>query len=281
MKARTMPSWWLVIGSRENWGTAFLSKGIWGLKDSQRHRRIWEELSSGDKIVFYATKPVGGIIGYGTVVTKFRQDTPLWPEEMKKGSAIWPYRFEFDVSYLIPKDKWDKDRLVLDELKNIVRGGFQRITESMGMKIISILNAAEGKKEDVSPISLHDEIKRKLVEIGRIQKFVAQSEYTTNGARLDVVWRRVEQGVPTYVFEVQVGGDLYHAIGKLKHAFDLWNSNIFLIVGEEDIPKARELLAGTYHEISNRIKLIELQKVEELFRLKKAYHDFEEAIGII
>jgi len=30
----------------------------------------------------------------------------------------------------------------------------------------------------------------------------------------------------------------------LKHGFDLWNSNIFLIVSDEDIPKARELLTA-------------------------------------
>lgn len=98
--------------------------------------------------------------------------------------------------------------------------------------------------------------------------------------KLDVVWRRVEKGSPTYVFEVQVGGDLYHAIGKLKHAHDLWNSNIFLITTKNDVAKARELLSGTFHEIERKIRVIEIEKINELFKLKKAYKDFEEQLGI-
>jgi predicted RNA-binding protein len=278
-----MSNWWLVVGKPENWQIALLSKGIWGLRDSARHRMIWEELSAGDNLVFYATRPVGGVIGYGVVVTKFRQDTPLWPEEVKQAKVIWPYRFEFDVKSLIPQDRWEKGKLKIDELRALVRGGFQPLRESIGMKVAS--NLEEGKPtpsviETQTP-SPHDEIKKKLVEIGRIRRFVAESEYQVDGTRLDVVWRRIERGAPTYVFEVQVGGDLYHALGKLKHAYDLWNSNIFLIAKEEDIPKANELLTGTYHEIGDRVKLIELQKIEELFRRKKAYHDFEEALGII
>jgi hypothetical protein len=101
-----------------------------------------------------------------------------------------------------------------------------------------------------------------------------------DGTRLDVVWRRLEQAVPAYVFEVQVGGDLYHALGKLKHANDLWNSNIFLIVGDGDLPKAKTLLSGTFHEIQSKVKLIGLGKIDELFKLKKAYRDFETGLGI-
>jgi len=92
------------------------------------------------------------------------------------------------------------------------------------------------------------------------------------GGKLDVVWRRVERGSPTYVFEVQIGGDLYHAIGKLKHAHDLWNSNIYLIITERDSTKCYELLSGTFHEIKG--------KIQKLYELKKAYRDYETQLGI-
>ncbi len=87
--------------------------------------------------------------------------------------------------------------------------------------------------------------------------------------------------MPTYVFEVQIGGDIYHALAKLKHAFDLWNSHIFLISSKADIDKAENLLSGTFHEIKNRIKLIDLNKVEELYKRKKSYFDFENDLGIV
>jgi hypothetical protein len=129
-------------------------------------------------------------------------------------------------------------------------------------------------------VSLHDEIKAKLLEIGRLQKLISESEYNMDGGQLDVVWRRVEKGSPTYVFEVQIGGDLYHALGKLKHAHDLWNSNIFLVITERDLAKARELLAGTFHEIRGKIRIIEIEKINELFKRKKAYRDYESQLGI-
>jgi len=45
--------------------------------------------------VFYA---VGrGVLGYGTVREKFESDEPLWPEELKAGSVIWPLRLRIQV----------------------------------------------------------------------------------------------------------------------------------------------------------------------------------------
>jgi hypothetical protein len=41
------------------------------------------------------------------------------------------------------------------------------------------------------------------------------------------------------------------------------------------------LLSGTFHEISDKIKIIEAKKIDELFKRKKAYRDFEIELGII
>lgn len=101
-----------------------------------------------------------------------------------------------------------------------------------------------------------------------------------DGTQLDVAWRKVEKAVPAYAFEVQIGGDIYHAMAKLKHAYDIWNSKIFLIVTEKDLGKASELLTGTFHEIKEKIRVIEAGKINELFKLKKAYRDFEKQLGI-
>ncbi|GAH70174.1 unnamed protein product [marine sediment metagenome] len=40
------------------------------------------------------------------------------------------------------------------------------------------------------------------------------------------------------------------------------------------------MLSGTFHEISNRIRFIELGQVEELYKRKKDYLDFEKELGI-
>ncbi len=48
--------------------------------------------------------------------------------------------------------------------------------------------------------------KNLLQEIGKLQGYMVNTEFSMGAERLDVVWRRLPESVPTYVFEVQVGG---------------------------------------------------------------------------
>lgn len=277
-----MAKWWLAAGSPEHWQIAFAFGKIWGLRAIKRMVTQWENISAGDYVLFYATKPVSGIIGYGVVRTKFKQDKPLWPQEVREGRVVWPYRFEFDVEYCLPQDKWVTDRVSSNYMSAAARGGFQRVKVEEAEELVQRLPSKPVPPEVTveRPISIHDEVKQILVQLGKLQGLIAESEYDVDGGRLDVVWRRVERGSPTYAFEVQIGGDLYHAIGKLKHAHDLWNSNIYLVVTEGDVAKAKDLLAGTFHEIRGKIRIIEAEKIKKLYKLKKAYKDFESQLGI-
>lgn len=209
-------------------------------------------------------------------------------------------RFEFNVERYLPLDKWQISKITSKEL--FPRGGFQALSHNTARQLLSMIaSLPKGYRvkiptpapvaEIAPPYTLepqqaeqvlpsHEEVKQKLMEIGKLQGYLADEEYVFDTGRLDVVWRRVERSVPTYVFEVQVGGDVYHALGKLKHAFDLWNSHIFIVAPQADRNRVENLLSGTFHEISSRIKSIELRKVEELYRRKKAYLDFEKELGI-
>lgn len=271
-----MANYWMAVGSPSNWIEAFAKGNIWGLR--QRQKRRWENLAENDIVLFYVTEPVAGIIGYGSVQTKFIQDQPLWFDEVKEGKVIWPLRFEFSADYCLPPDKWEADRMTSDTLKLKVAVGFQSVEPRLAEQVISEFKQIRIEQPVEAP--LHKELQHKLVEIGRLQKFIAEAEYPFDIGRLDVAWRRIEGSVPTYVFEVQVGGDLYHALAKLKHAFDLWNSRLFLVAPRGDQEKARKLLGGSFHEISERIKFIETGKVDELYERKKSYVDFEKELGI-
>ena len=288
--------YWLIVGKPENWETAFTHRNIWGLKQTQFH--LWESLKENDRVIFYVTHPVKGIIGHGFVRTKIKQDKPLWPDEVTQHKVIWPLRFEFDVDFRLPRDRWASERVVSKELWP--RAGFQLLSEDLGVELVSSLGTGgyapvEEKlpvvsditgeyvgvpEGEVKPLRSHDDIQEILVEIGKLQGYVAESEYPCDGGRLDVVWRRLERSVPTRVFEIHVGGDIYHALGKLKHAFDLWNSHIFIVTSEVERNKVESLLSGTFHEIRSRIKFIELEQVDELYKRKKNYLDFEKELGI-
>ena len=291
-----MAVYWLVVGSPENWKTAFEQGNIWGLKETQRH--LWERLNENDVLFFYATQPVGGIIGHGSIRTKFKQNQPLWPQELREYKVIWPLRFEFDVESCLPPEKWETEKLVSNVLRP--RSGFQLLGQDMAKELLSFIKVPEsvarraerfrigerkaefGAISDVQQVGFptHGEVKKTLVEIGRLQKFIAEQEYPFDLGRLDVVWRRVQQSVPTYVFEVNVGGDVYHALVKLKHAFDLWNSHVFVVARQADYEKVQALLAGTFHEIGGRLRFVELKEIEELYKRKRAYLDLERELGI-
>jgi hypothetical protein len=53
------------------------------------------------------------------------------------------------------------------------------------------------------------------------------------------------------------------------------------VATETDHEKVENLLSGPFHEINNRLKFVELEKVDELYIRKKAYFDLEKELGIM
>ena len=95
-------------------------------------------------------------------------------------------------------------RSIMSTVFSVVRDSIRRIL-------------AVGRKTEIKAKELtHENLKKMLHEIGRLQRFINDIEYSMDGERLDVVWRRIERSVSTYVFDVQVGGDVQHALGKPK-----------------------------------------------------------------
>lgn len=269
-------NYWMAVGTLENWKEAFEKGNIWGLRE--RQRRHWNALQEGDVVLYYVMRPVAGIIGYGTVTTKFRQTQPLWSEELSKNEVIWPLRFEFDVEHCVPPDKWETDKITSELLRYKTGIGFQQLDSSLAQEVISKFKELHVEELE-EPVS-HKEIKEKLIEIGKLQNYIAEGEYPFDLGRLDVVWRRIEQSVPTYVFEICVKGDLYHDLAKLKHAFDLWNSRIFIVASQTDCDKVKALLSGSFHEIQERLKFIDLERIKDLYERKRAFIDLEKELGI-
>lgn len=291
---------WLGVGTPVNWHTAFDYGGIWGLKKTQRH--YWESLTENtDLVFFYVTSPVAGVVGHGLVRTKLHQPSPLWPEERARNEVIWPLRFEFDVLSCLPPYAWAESKVTSAELKSRVRSGFQSLDGATAGELIRtlpaqaprdlVLSAPGGLRNQPTalatatdapmPGDAHARAQWQLAEIGRLQRFMAETEYPIENRRLDVVWRRVQRSVPSYVFEVQVSGNLTEGIGKLKQAFDIWNSNVFLVGREEHRQPVNQLLAATFREIQHRLRFIELAQVEELYQSKRAYRELEGQLGIL
>ncbi|RLE62688.1 MAG: hypothetical protein DRJ47_10305 [Thermoprotei archaeon] len=135
----------------------------------------------------------------------------------------------------------------------------------------------EMQEEDSEPD--HDLIKRGLLDIGRIEGYYVLEEYPMNRFRLDVVWKRVPTGNPVKVFEVQIKGNFYEALAKLKHAWDIWNSQIFLVTTEEFESQARWLVEGSFHEIKEIIKIINWRNIRRYGKLIKKLQRLRRELG--
>jgi len=295
MVVRAWTPHWIILGPNKSWETAFEQGGIWGVK--RLLYQEWKALEKGDVIFFYATAPVKGVIGVGRVETKFIQDKPLWPDEIAIGKVLYPFRFEFDTDYVLEKDLWTSRRisqsevtLSISEMRRGINLLLDRTVEKLYEKFEQRFNHVISVKQEIKALPAHmkeefspdhTKVKDMVFEIGQLNRLVSEKEYPMENERLDVVWRRIEKSVPTYVFEIQFGGDIYHALGKLKHAFDLWNSNIFLIAQEDDLRNCEPLLSGTFHEIKDRLKKITPQKLNELYQQKRRWITIEKEIGLL
>ena len=268
---------WILTGNEENWETALNSGNVWGVREGGLVSR-WEKLLKGDLLLFYAKSPVKGLIGVGKLESKFKQDRPLWPDEVRENKVIYPYRFDFQILGVLTPSKWMTEAVSIADLPLSLQAGVNSISKNS--VIAELINRVKDKfnlsleapveikaEKPKEGVSLHNQIRDKLTEIGQMERFISEKEYPIDGERLDVTWRRVPRGVPTKVFEVQIGGSPHQALAKVKHAHDLWNSEPFIIVDKGSLPKVEELLSGTFHELKPDIHVISTDKVQELYEL--------------
>lgn len=284
------PRHWILSGTPENWVLG-VNDGIWGARENLKSH--WDRMSKGDYLFFYGTAPVKGLIGFGRLQSKFRQDKPLWPDEVRTKTVIWPLRFEINIKYVVPRENWDIDKV---ETPFAARGGITPIVrEDLIKEIWTRIEAEWGpeQKPDFEPAeavqeatkladkgSLHDAIKELIYRLGTLDHYFCEKEHRMDSQRLDVVWKKLEQSVPNYVFEIQVGGDPVQALQKLKHAWDLWNSNIFIVIDQAQIPKLNELLSGSFHEIREHINIVTLEKIQRLYEARSQLEELKKGLGL-
>jgi hypothetical protein len=118
----------------------------------------------------------------------------------------------------------------------------------------------------------HNEIRDMILEIGRIEGKIAEVEYPIDSLRLDVAWKTITAGNPKWAFEVQMGGNFYEALTKLKHAWDKWNSKPFLVTTDRYIAQAKALLEGSFHEMKDDARIVNWERVVRLHKLLTEVH---------
>ena len=110
---------WVLSGNEDNWERG-LNEGVWGV--TEKLKSEWEKLEKNDDLIFYCSKPISGIIGHAKSKNKFKQDKPLWREKVKQNRVIWPYRFDFETLYGLPRTEWKRRAVKIQLGRRIIRG---------------------------------------------------------------------------------------------------------------------------------------------------------------
>ena len=275
---------WVLSGNEDNWERG-LNEGVWGV--TEKLKSEWEKLEKNDDLIFYCSKPISGIIGHAKARNKFKQDKPLWREEVKQNRVIWPYRFDFETVYVLPRTEWKRRAVKIQLGRRVIRGMSMIKNPTLSEQIFSKLfeewgySATEQRSFDMERVPEHARIKNLLIELGKLSGYIVEQEYPFSDIkeRLDVVWRRVVASVPTFVFEVQIGGSMHQALTKLKHAYDVWNSNIYLVVKDDDYDRAIQYVKGAFHEIRSQLRIVKVSKILELYEIQRKDYLLKSEVG--
>ena len=184
-------------------------------------------------------------------------------------STAWESRVQWARLNLVHRGE-------LFEWRDVGKQGIWRITEK-GLERVkreNIQPIAETRVAEEEPTEeqrrVHAEVQQQLEDIGRILGKYARQEFRQDTYRYDVIWKDAER-IPraTHAFEVQHRGNLVEALGKLKHAYDIWHSYLFVVItSERDRRRAEQLLqpyfSGMFHEIGDQVNVLTAEDVFEI-----------------
>lgn len=291
--------YWVWSVTRENWEIV-KHLNVWAAKS----RSIINKLKKGDIIIFYVkgTNTFRGI--FKTTSDWYETQKIIWSDEIKEKGIIYPHQImvepiilgEAYFPRLVPRlnfieKKWPKPQSYIMGSPT-GPANFGRPIEERDYKII--LEELRKKPTPFAPKPVraptptpivrvvptpaitHSEMIKILCELGELFRKYPESEYFSGPYRYDVVWKRTRAGNPTKVFEVHHKGVLDSALAKLKHAYDIWNAGLFIIITEEkDKDKARILLEGSFHEIGHVTTILQPEVIKELHEFKTKFREIE------
>lgn len=183
---------------------------------------------------------------YVIILRVFKLPKPVLIEPSGPGSIVWVnLPTPISTQGLVPVLKDGEFKNTVERIKQII-----------------------GKPPEEGPD--HTKIKEIIYQIGLYEGRPSEKEYSIGDlGKLDVAWKRIRLGNPTHAFEIQIGGDFYKSLTKLKHAFDLWNSTPVLVTTAEYEETAKNLMNGSFHEMARQARIINWKRIDQLYNLER------------
>jgi len=202
----------------------------------------------------------------------------VWGKDVD--GRTWPYLiFLKDVKKIdLPLEKFNE--LTDYNLRFVV--GFMRLSKATSKLIdhLSKIKVSEGEPSK-SPSELkHDDIVDMIYALGEVIGYKPERKWRHEGYEFDVVWNKPPRIGPKYVFEVHLKGSLEAALLRLKHAYDLWESRIFLVSTEDQLKEAETKFFGELHELKDKVNLVKIEDIKEFYDFKGKFEWLERKFGL-
>jgi hypothetical protein len=200
----------------------------------------------------------------------------LSTERLRGGERRWIIEFEDFREYEV--------KIAKEELVDVrTRTSRKPISDwvIMGLRYIDE-QALEGIRSKAGGFRRHKNIVDMIKEIGEILGFYTKTEeYTPDKVhRVDVTWRDhpTPDFPPVKVWEVETSGNVALALVRLKHAFDFWHSELYLVVSDAKTREKAESIVrpqikGAFAGIERFLTVIGVDEIANLYNCLKLNKD--------
>lgn len=260
---------------------------LWAVKKTLAG--VWRKLHKGDLLLLYHK---GKFVYAGNVSFKYPFSESL--DQVEAGAMAAESVWGKDVDgktwpYLIFLENVREIDLPFDEFKELTGYklpavfGFMKVRPEVSGKIVEFI---QGLKPPVRPKVReleHDQIVNFIYELGEVIGYDPARKWRHGGFEYDVVWAKPPRIGPLCVFEVQLRGNIETALAKLKHAYDLWGSQLFFVSTEEQIKKVRtKFLGGAFHELMEEgaLTLVKISEMKRFYEFKSKFEWLERKFGL-
>jgi predicted transcriptional regulator len=124
----------------------------------------------------------------------------------------------------------------------------------------------ENENEIIEKPQTHREIQDRIAETGKFLGYLSETEYKVGRHILDIIWKEIEEGDPTFVFEVVLSRPkLSDALVRLKYARRRFGgSELYLVTKQKHMATAKDIIRTSFREIAEVINIIDWESIDQL-----------------
>jgi len=128
---------WIKIDIRQNWATAFRqTPPLVGI--SVKNKQLFSAVKPGDILWFYAIKPVRGILGFGKIAKKYKDEKKtVFMPELRMRKVLLPLRFNLKNIRLLEGKLWIENHINIGDFGLTWTEEFQPLLDNHSKKLIT------------------------------------------------------------------------------------------------------------------------------------------------